>query len=199
MVKAKVRKAGQRGGGDRKGSSMPGWVYLIMGLSIGLTVAYAVYVNSNKKLAQPAAEPVSAPAAKPAARKPQPAAVAEEPAAEGDVTFDFYEMLPNLDVELYEEAKAPATATATATPPAVSKQGIYIIQAGSFGGLAEASKRKAELGLLGIHSEIKTGDANGRTVYRVYTDPMENPDDVNRTSTLLTGAGIDILLKRVSD
>jgi cell division protein FtsN len=198
MVKAKVRKAGHHGGPDRrKGSSMPGWIYLLMGLAIGLTVAYAVYVNGNKKLAQPAAEAVSAPAGKPAARKPEPAAIAEEPVAKGEVTFDFYEMLPNLDVELYEMAKAPATATAA--PPEVSKQGIYIIQAGSFGGLAEANKRKAELGLLGIHSEIKTGDANGRTVYRVYTDPMETPDDVNRASTLLTGAGIDILLKRVSD
>ncbi len=176
---------------------MPGWIYLIMGLAIGLTVAYAVYVNGNKKLAQPAAEAVSELAGKPAARKPEPATLVEEPLAPGDVTFDFYEMLPNLDVELYEIEKAPATATVA--PPAVSKPGIYIIQAGSFGGLAEANKRKAELGLLGIHSEIKTGDANGRTVYRVYTDPMETPDDVNRASTLLTGAGIDILLKRVSD
>lgn len=198
MVKAKVRKAGHHGGTDRrKGSSVPGWIYLLMGLSIGLTVAYAVYVNSNKKLAQPAGEPVSAPAEKPAARKPQLAVVEDEPVAPGEVTFDFYDMLPNLDVELYEIAKAPATATAA--PPAVSKPGIYIIQAGSFGGLAEANKRKAELGLLGIHSEIKTGDANGQTVYRVYTDPMENPEDVNRASKLLTGAGIDILPKRVSD
>ena len=45
----------------------------------------------------------------------------------------------------------------------------------------------------------RLGDANGRTVYRVYTDPLKTPDDVNRTSSLLAGAGIEVLLKRVSD
>jgi cell division protein FtsN len=200
MARSKVRKAGQRGGPAKKGNSMPGWVYMLAGLAIGLAVAYGVYVSGNKRLVtsqpEPVAEPAKAPAKKPATAKPAPAAVAEDVAAEGDITFDFYEMLPNLDVELYEETKTP---TETAAPPAVSKQGIYIIQAGSFSGLADANRRKAELGLLGIHSEIKTGDAGGRTVYRVYTDPMENPDDVNRTSTLLTDQGIDILLKRVAD
>lgn len=204
MAKPRTRKTVQRNGADRQSSSLPGWMYMLAGLAIGLTVAYAIYVNSNKAPpAQPTAEAVSAAPSKPAASKPEPAIVAaEEPVAEGEVTFDFYEMLPNLDVGLGEEqpvaGTAPAT-QATATPPAVSKQGIYVIQAGSFSGLADANKRKAELGLLGIRSEIKTGDANGRTVYRVYTAPLTTPDDVNRTSSLLAGAGIEIMPKRVSD
>lgn len=178
-------------------------MYMLFGLAIGLTVAYAIYVNGNKVTPVPSTTEVPGkPASKPAASKPTPAVVAEEPVAEGEVTFDFYEMLPNLDVGLGEEQTASGTdaaTTATAAPPAVSKQGIYIIQAGSFSGLADANRRKAELGLLGIRSEIKTGDANGRTVYRVYTEPLKTPDDVNRTSSLLAGAGIEVLLKRVSD
>lgn len=209
MAKPKARKVIQRNGADRQSSSLPGWIYLLVGLAIGLTVAYAVYVNGNKPAPAPlAAEAVSAPATTATASAPAavPADAAEEPVAEGEVTFDFYEMLPSLDVGLGEEPTATGTAAATATaptaaaaPPAVSKQGIYIIQAGSFSGFADANKRKAELGLLGIRSEIKAGDANGRTVYRVYTDPLESPDAVNRTSSLLTGAGIEIMLKRVSD
>jgi cell division protein FtsN len=203
MAKSRTRKAVQRNGADRQSSSLPGWMYMLAGLAIGLTVAYAIYVNGNKAPpAKPTAEAVSAPPSKPSVSKPAPAVAAEEPIAEGEVTFDFYNMLPNLDVGLGEEQTAPeasAAPAATAAPPAVSKQGIYIIQAGSFSGIADANKRKAELGLLGIRSEIKAGDANGRTVYRVYTAPLTTPNDVNRTSSLLAGAGIEIMLKRVSD
>ena len=98
-------------------------------------------VNGNKTTpVQPTAEAEAAsqPASKPAASKPAPAVVVEEPVAEGEVTFDFYEMLPNLDVGLGEDEQTAtgtsAATAATAAPPAVSKQGIYIIQAGSFSG-----------------------------------------------------------------
>ena len=203
MAKSKARRAGQQRGTQRQGTTVPGWMYMLFGLAIGLTVAYAIYVNGNKTIPVPSTTEVPGkPASKPVASKPTPAVVAEEPVAEGEVTFDFYEMLPNLDVGLGEEQTASGTGAATAVtaaPPAVSKQGIYIIQAGSFSGLVDANRRKAELGLLGIRSEIKTGDANGRTVYRVYTEPLKTPDDVNRTSSLLAGEGIEVLLKRVSD
>ena len=87
----------------------------------------------------------------------------------------------------------------TPPPPKVDKPGIYILQAGSFSRLADANRRKAEIALLGVHAEIKKGNANGRAVYRVYTDPMEQPAEVNRVSKLLTDSGIEILRKRVSD
>ena len=62
-----------------------------------------------------------------------------------------------------------------------------------------AQQRKGEMEELGVPAEIKRGSVNGKTVYRVYTNPMDNPQDVNRVRTLLTGVGIDILQKRVSD
>ena len=55
------------------------------------------------------------------------------------------------------------------------------------------------MALLGVRSDIKKGVVNGRTVYRVYTDPMSSPDDVNRTSQKLASAGIEVMRKRVSD
>lgn len=199
MAGKKRRKAGQRGGARNSGGSTPGWVYMLIGLSIGLTVAYAVYVNDRKQLAAPVtAAPVEPPAREPASTVPEE--VEEIP--EASVTFDFYEMLPNLDVEIYDEERqsVPALPQAAPEPPApVTRQGIYILQAGSFSRLEDANRRKAELGLLGVRSDIMKGAANGRTVYRVYTEPMEQPEDVNRASNLLTGAGIEVMRKRVSD
>lgn len=170
---------------------------MFMGLAIGLAVAAAVYVNDRQQLARQ----ITAPVPEQESSGSVPAAIPEvtEEEATPSVTFDFYEMLPSLDVEIYEDEKRPVR---TVSPPAattVTKPGIYILQAGSFSRLEDANRRKAELGLLGIRSDIKKGAANGKTVYRVYTNPMESTADVNATSKLLTGAGIEIMLKRVSD
>jgi cell division protein FtsN len=197
MEKKKRLKSGRRPAGKKKSSSMPGWIYMSMGLAVGLAVAYAVYVNDRKILAEQTTAPAATVTREPASAIPETV----EKTPEADITFDFYDMLPNLDVEIYEEQHTPIeTAPVKVTPRAqVDKLGIYILQAGSFSKLADANRRKAQLALLGVHSDIKKGNANGRTVYRVYTDPMEKPEDVNRVSSLLTDANIEILRKRVSD
>lgn len=208
MAKKKRRKAGHKSGSVNSGGSAPGWVYMLVGLAIGLTVAYAVYVNGREQVNQAViVAPVEAPVREPASTVPEEVEEIEDN-AEAGVTFDFYDMLPNLDVEIYEEERKPvraqqpaaaAPAPPSSPPPPVTREGIYILQAGSFSRLEDANRRKAELGLLGVRSDIMKGTANGRTVYRVYTEPMEQPADVNRTSNLLSSAGIEVMRKRVSD
>jgi len=228
MAKSKRRKAGKK-----NTAGLPGWIHMLAGLAIGLTVAWGIYVSDRR---QP---PIPAPVAQESEPEAPPAEVTEiiPEASEEAVTFDFYDMLPNLDVELYEDpvvAKAPAPVqpltvaetqpvsqsesqslaepvapTPAAAPAAapvsastariVEKPGIYILQAGSFTSLEVAQRRKTEINALGVQSEIKKGTVNDKTVYRVYTAPMDSPGDVNRVSTLLSGVGIDILMKRVSD
>lgn len=196
MAKKKRRKAGRRTTRKKQGNTFPGWVYMLVGLATGLTVAYAVYVNDRKQLAEPVAEAPAKVEREPASTVP----VEVEEAPDSGVTFDFYDMLPSLDVEVYEDEQRAPVRTKPQSPPApVTKQGIYILQAGSFSRLEDANRRKAEMGLLGVRSDIKKGNANGRVVYRVYSDPMEDIAEVNRTSNLLNGAGIEIMLKRISD
>ena len=188
----KTRKKSRRKAGRRQSdNSLPGWASMLMGLFLGLAVALYVYISDP---APPSLALVKMPqrAASPAKTAPKVA----EPPPEPGITFDFYDMLPNLGVEVYEDEQAPARAS---TPVRVSKPGIYILQAGSFSHIDDANRRKAEMALLGVHSEIKRGQANKRTVYRVYTDPMEDPAEVNRMSKKLQQANIEILLKRVSD
>jgi cell division protein FtsN len=199
MVKKKRRTAGRRATDRRKNNAFPGWVYMLIGLAVGLAVASAVYVSGQNRIAKEAAQPAQP---EPAEAEPVVAVPVlsepEETKPEPGVTFDFYDMLPNLDVEVFDEAPQPARAQ-PAPPPPVSRAGIYILQAGSFSQLADANRRKAEMGLLGVRSDIKKGVVNGRTVYRVYTDPMSNPKDVNQTSQKLAAAGIEVMRKRVSD
>jgi len=198
MAKKKRRKAGRKTTSRKKSAGAPGWLYMLMGLSIGLAVAYGVYVSDRKQLTEQSVAPEPR---EPASTIPE---VVEQPVVEEDegITFDFYDMLPNLDVEVFEEQRAPEKAAPVTRPePAkpVSRKGIYILQAGSFSRLEDAQRRKAEMALLGVRSDIKKGSANGRTVFRVYTDPLTSPGDVNRVSSKLTSANIETLMKRVSD
>jgi len=188
--KKKRRKAGRRKR-QQPTSPLAGWIYMLVGLALGLAVAFAIYVNDRKQ-GGPVTLPVALIPGEPASSVPE--AVQEPP--EADITFDFYDMLPSLDVEIFEDERAAA---APATPARVAKPGIYILQAGSFTTLEDASRRKAEIGFLGVRSEIKKGNVEERTVYRVYTEPMEQPAEVNRVTSQLTDAGIEVLLKRVSD
>ena len=189
MTRGKRRKVVKR---DQ--SRIPGWVHMLLGLAIGLAVALGIYVNDRRML--PTAGTPVAPATAPAPAPVNVAPVEPVPDTEPRVTFDFYEMLPNLDVDVYEE---PRPQPRPIPVPETLNPGIYILQAGSFSGLEDANRRKAEIALLGVRSDIKKGTANGRTVFRVYTDPLESGDDVNRISGLLRGAGIEVLAKRVSD
>lgn len=200
MAKRKRRKAGRK----PARSGMPGWAHMLAGLMIGLAVALGIYVNDRRQgLVVPA--PVTAPTLPAPAPEPEPVPEPEPDSGKAaddesaGISFDFYDMLPNLDVEIFDDDRRPARATAPTPARAVAKPGIYIIQAGSFSRLEDAERRKAQLGLLGVRSDIKRGSVNGSDVYRVYTDAVEMPDDVNRLSRQLDDAGIEILVKRVSD
>jgi cell division protein FtsN len=210
MAKRKTRNKVRRTAGRRKSDyRKPGWVYMLLGLTVGLAVAFVVYVSElkpSRELREQAEEIVEVPAEVVARAEEKLEETIEEAleenAEEPAVTFDFYDMLPNLDVEVFRDEKpvsaprpvTPAPATSPATAP-----GIYILQAGSFSKIDDAQRRKAEMALLGVRAAIKRGNANGRTVYRVYTDPMDSTEEVNRVSQRLSQSNIEVLRKRVSD
>lgn len=195
------RTAGRRKADNRR----PGWVYMLLGLTLGLAVAFGVFVSGLKPSPElkSQAEEIAEVPAKAVAKIEATIEETIEEVEEPTVTFDFYDMLPNLDVEVYEDEAATKAAPRKPKPvpktAPVTAPGIYILQAGSFSKFEDAQRRKAQMALLGVRAEIKRGNANSRTVYRVYTNPMENPAEVNRISKMLNDADIDVLRKRVSD
>lgn len=197
MAKKKRRRtAGRRKADKRK----PGWIWGAVGLATGLAVAGYIYFSGMRgpTVATTAPKPVVTVKQLAEPAKPEPA-----PAEDGGITFDFYEMLPNLDVEVYEEKPAALPQPPPQTPAPVSAPasapGIYILQAGSFSRFEDANRRKAQMALLGVRADIKRGSAGDKTVYRVYTNPLETPAEVNRVSKQLKDADIEVLRKRVSD
>lgn len=174
-----------------KPAGLPGWVWLIAGLSMGLIVAIVVYIG------RPAAPMPMAPAAgaKPATA-PRP--VVEIPPKE-DPRFDFYTLLEKEQVVVpgAAAAKAPKAAAAAASPPAgtpVHAPGAekYLIVAGAFREPANAQQHKARLALAGIESRIEsiTGQ-DGKTWHRVRIGPENSLARAQTVLAQIKAGGFD--------
>jgi cell division protein FtsN len=205
MAQSRKRKSSRRNSRASE-SSYPGWLYGVFGLAIGLSVAAAIWFSDRR----------SAPETIPVARvpaslerslddngeTPKPAAQqqadVEKPVEKS--RFDFYEMLPNFEVVVPEEEQAVAVEAAVVTQPKeVIKPGIYVLQAGSFTTHADADRRRAELALQGIESNIQKVTIDDKTYHRVRIGPTDDLDELNVLRSRLRAAKIDALRIRLGD
>jgi cell division protein FtsN len=170
----------------------PGWVWLLTGLCIGLTVALIVHLQHTREpgSAQPVATRNMPPASQQAEENAEP-----EPAHSG---FDFYTMLPGIEVVVpEEEVRARRDGQAGAAPQLAP--GRYWIQAGSFRRYQDADRRKAELALLGLSSGIQEVNIDGQTWHRVRIGPLPDAAQAENTRRRLTDHGIGALAVRERD
>lgn len=191
MARRKKRRSTRS---KKKQQSFPGWLWMLFGLSIGLSVAFAVYVKDRR----PDATPVAA----------QPASL-QNPLDDNDETaapdttaepeesrFTFYDMLPNFEVVIPEEEPHVEV---DRVPKAVVEPGIYVLQAGSFSTYADADRRRAELALQGIESQIQRVMIDDKTYHRVRIGPVDDLDELNVLRSRLRAARIDVLRIRLGD
>lgn len=184
-------------------SGYPPFVWMLFGLAIGLSVAFAVYMKDRT----PAA---------PRSEAPQPAslqgglgntrsdaidsngetATVEAAKAPKERRFTFYDILPNFEVVTPDEA--PDTGAGN-VPRAVEEPGVYVLQAGSFSTHGDADRRRAELALHGIESRIQRVKVNDRDYHRVYVGPIDDLDELNMIRSRLRAAKIDVFRIRLSD
>jgi cell division protein FtsN len=193
MAKRKKRRSTR----SKQQAEYPGWLWMIFGLAIGLSVAFAVYVNDKE------------PGIQLAAKQPEPAslqstidnnnetAITETPAeAVAAERFDFYKMLPAF--EMIIDSDEPE-ADEDVEPQAVEVPGLYLLQAGSFSTHIDADRRRAELALHGIVSRVQRASVNGRDYFRVYIGPIDDLDELNVTRSRLRAAKIDVMRIRLGD
>ena len=195
MAKRKKRRSTAK-----KQQSYPGWVWMLFGLAIGLSVAFAIYVKDNEPPRPQAAVVASAvdnngEVALPASATPDPAPEPVEE-KEKEKRFTFYDLLPAAEFVVPE--KAPETAADT-QPEAVVEPGVYVLQTGSFSTNTDADRRRAELALQGITSHIQRVTINDREYHRVYVGPTDDLDELNMLRSRLRAAKIDVLRIRLSD
>ena len=179
----------------KSAQAYPGWVHGLFGLSIGLSVAVAVYLSGPRPLPAPAAPTTREPASLDQSlddngERPPPAAAPKER------RFTFYDMLPNFEVVVPEE---DAEVEADTAPQAVVEPGVYVLQAGSFTAYEDADRRRAQLALQGIESRIQRVSIDDKTYHRVRIGPTDDLDELNLLRSRLRAAQIDVLRIRLGD
>ncbi|MCI0749839.1 MAG: SPOR domain-containing protein [Nevskiales bacterium] len=174
-------------GRQTRGSGLPGWVWMLMGIALGVAGA-AVYYITRPTIPERIAETGSDPS-KPNGKK-KITIPPKEPSR-----FAFYELLPNYEVVIPREKVQPDSKSGAA---ASTEPGQYLIQVGSFRDRNEAEQQKAGLALLGIESRVeKVTIDNDQTWFRVRIGPEKNPDRVQTILSRLEENSIASLVMRV--
>ena len=133
---------------------IPGWIWMLAGLAIGLFVALLVYIedNSTGKLA------ITDTVAKVFQKQTETRDVKKEktnkppePTTKSKPKFDFYTILPELEVAIPEQELINTNNTSSTNT--TNQQ--YMLQAGSFKKFEEADELKASLALEGIVANIQ--------------------------------------------
>jgi cell division protein FtsN len=160
-----------------------GWTGLLIGLSIGLAVALGVFLHyRNPAPEQPTPEATAAPASAQASETAPPA-----PAPAGaPPEYDFYKMLPEQEVEVPKDARAPVNPVAPA-----GVRGDVTLQVGSFKGMDQAEKMQARLALQGIESRIQRFTLQDETWYRVRIGPIATVEELDAVRAKLAEAEVE--------
>ncbi len=172
--------------------SLPGYIWLLSGLAIGLFVAFIIYLDKQpdtdknfgdavqqelKKLKQQAnrknSKKTSAPAVKNKEKK--------EP------KFNFYTILPELEVLIPEsETRPPEVKNNSANNNKIGNaKKQYVLQVGSFQNLNDAEKLKANLAFLGLEANVQHVTVNRQAWHRVRTGPYQNKQQLYKNQKLL--------------
>ncbi|MCW9013477.1 MAG: SPOR domain-containing protein [Gammaproteobacteria bacterium] len=168
---------------------MPGYVWLLAGLAIGLFFAFLVYLDK-----QPEEQVSFTQAVKQELQKvkdarqeeKQPNAVKKNTADSKEPRFDFYTILPELEVFIPEPeiSKPPKNIPSINNQPMVTgKQ--YLLQAGSFRNNDDAERLKASLALLGVQSSIQNVSIKNDTWHRVRIGPFNDTKSLHETLSTL--------------
>jgi cell division protein FtsN len=176
---------------SRAGAAGDSFLSFFSGLSVGLLVAFAIFLYQYLAPATRIADDASADAPSKAATAPE----AAKPKAPGP-TFDFYQILPSREVNLSEWVEnTPQTAE-----PAPQKGGLFILQVGSFKTFEAADQLKAELAFVGIDADIQRVVINGQDIlHRVRVGPFRDPVELDKARRALLENNRDFVLLRLEE
>ena len=190
MAKRRKRRSSRK-----KKQEYPGWVWGLWGLGVGLSVAAAVWVSDRRNNVAMVAE-VNEPASLSVALDDNNESANQIETEKKESRFAFYDMLPNFEVIIPEQEPDVSQDT---EPQAVMQPGVYVLQAGSFTAYGDADRRRAELALQGIASQIQRVTIDDRTYHRVRIGPTDDLDELNMLRSRLRAAQIDVLRIRLGD
>jgi len=166
-------------------SILPAWIWLTLGILIGLGIAMLSRTNGRYIEEDQANNATTHQAEEPTKRK-----------------FDFYTLLPELEIVIPQEESKPLAKKPNPTnkPSQTSTYtGGYLLQAGSFQQFNEADSLKARLALLGVQATIQSVDVNNKKWHRVHVGPSNDRQALENLRSRLRSNGVDTLLMQAKN
>ena len=160
---------------------VPGFIWMTGGLSIGLFVAFLVYLDKQPPTDVSFTDAVKAELEQIKQKKPDRTAEPQT-ASKQEPKFNFYTILPELEVLIPEEEIRPPENTKSARPESGKR---YILQVGSFRNRQDAERRKATVALLGLEASINQVSIDNEQWHRVRIGPVNNRRELNENLNLL--------------
>lgn len=184
--------------------SLPGYIWLLSGLAIGLFVAFIVYLDrqpeNNKDFGSAVQLELEKLKQQTKKESNRASATAKAPATDKkEPKFNFYTLLPELEVLIPESETRPPASTSTSTSktesskPQQKSTKQYILQVGSFQNLNDAKKLKANLAFLGLEAGIQHVTVNNQAWHRVRTGPYQNKQQLYQKQKLLKQNDINFI------
>ncbi len=169
---------------SNKKKPLPGWVWMLGGLVAGLFIAFLVYVQKEgtapTRIASKAKDKPAVTDTRAVKKTTPPPA----PKKRDGINFDFYNILPELEVVIPDLELGREEEKAT-----------YYLQVGSFKSQEEAESRKAELLLLNFTPSVQTVTVdNSQTWHRVRLGPFTDRRSVDKARRRLQDNGIDFIM-----
>lgn len=179
---------------------LPGWVWLLTGIALGLIVAFFVYLDSQRSLRESRSVAFDTPTEKQSNAE-------QDHSLPTKRKFDFYTLLPELEVLVPESSnQEPSPSALPEVPPVSGTQpenkeakvsvptAAFLLQVGSFQKYAEADSLKAQLALLGVEADIQTVKVNNKSWHRVRIGPYRDRQRLNQIRAKLRRNNIDSML-----
>jgi len=174
-------------------SQVPGWVWMLAGLLVGLFIAFLVYLQQiggtsalKHKLVSSSHSSKKPPATD--TRAVTKATPAPAPKKKEGINFDFYNILPEMEVVIPDEELKPGDNN-------TQEKATFYLQVGSFKNDSEAEARKAELLLLNFNPSVQNVTIDGsQTWHRVRIGPFSDRRKVDQARRRLQDNGIDFII-----
>ncbi len=167
----------------RERAPLPGWVWLLAGVGLGVLLGGLVIWRDRRGEPSPPPSPVpQAESTAPAARRPR---------------YDFYTILPEQETVVPSEELTRAAELSPAESPGIPG-GAVTLQVGSFRDPRDAEALKAKLALLGQVARVVPVEIDGATWHRVRIGPLHDPRQAEAARQLLREHGFDSIALRES-
>ena len=192
---------------EKKPGQLPGWAWMLGGLAIGLFVAFLVYLSHqpHAHIAFKPSELLPTPKKQHDARDVRKDNVAKAPpgpsaSSDHKPRFDFYTILPDMEVEVPEKDldTPPAKPGQAPAKPALEPNANYILQVGAFRNRADAEALKAKLALTsGLQANVQSVNVGNDTWHRVRLGPYHNLEQLNAARAKLQKGNIPAIVLKL--